>query len=420
MDIGTLFAGALVFSGGIFMHRNLTEEEKMLFRVERTPYVEVEDAVLDVPAKVHGMSQEEPTVEAPYSKTKCLWYHSLKEKEVHRRKSTEWVIEEELYSNTPFNVTDTTGTISVNLTGAKHDVTPPYNIDAKQVMNWTGGEGGSTNVLGLKLQMGQRIRKREWVLLPGQNVFVYGTVTGERTAKEIRQAKEEDIIISAMNEADYMEANRASAVWNHLLAFGLLFVGLVLGGAGILPEDFVLQFALLAAAAIAAVMIVSYVNSLISLGKRVGNAWAEIDIQLKRRYDLVPNLVEVVKGYASHEKETFEKIASMRSQYLSTERVKDKGDASNDMEEGIKTLLAVSENYPQLKANESFKKLQETLADLEDYVAYSRSFYNKSVLLYNIAISQIPGMFFAPVLGMKPADFFGATEEERKPATVKI
>jgi len=159
-------------------------------------------------------------------------------------------------------------------------------------------------------------------------------------------------------------------------------------------------------------------NSLIRAKLRVGEAFSQIDVQLKRRTDLIPNLVETVKGYAKHEKAIFENVAKERSALMNAKGVEGKAEANNQLTQTLKSLFAVAEAYPELKASDNFKELQQEVEDTENKIAYSRQFYNSNVLDYNTKLQVFPNVFFAKLLSFKPAEFFGATEEERK--TVKV
>jgi LemA protein len=159
-------------------------------------------------------------------------------------------------------------------------------------------------------------------------------------------------------------------------------------------------------------------NSLISAKLRVSEAFSQIDVQLKRRTDLIPNLVETVKGYAKHEKETFENVTKLRTDLMQARSPEKKAEVNNMLTDALKSIFAVAEAYPQLRASENFKELQQELEDTENKIAYSRQFYNTNVLDYNTKLQIFPNVIFARVLNFKPAEFFGATEEERK--TVKV
>ena len=161
-------------------------------------------------------------------------------------------------------------------------------------------------------------------------------------------------------------------------------------------------------------------NSLIVLRERIKEALSQIDVQLKRRTDLIPNLIETVKGYAKHEKEVFEKVTQARANMLKAESPQQKAEADNMMEKALKSIFAVAENYPDLKASENFLNLQEELSDTENKISYSRQFYNSNVLAYNSAIKTFPQVLIANQFGFKVAEFFETEEEGKKEVKVKF
>ncbi len=161
-------------------------------------------------------------------------------------------------------------------------------------------------------------------------------------------------------------------------------------------------------------------NSLVTLRVRIKEAMSQIDVQLKRRADLIPNLVETVKGYAKHEKGVFEEVTKARSALMKAEGPKDKAQADNMLSGALKSLFAVAENYPTLRASENFQQLQKELSDTEDKVAYSRQFYNNIVMEYNAKIAVFPNSLLAQNFGFKEEEFFEANEEERKKVDVKF
>ena len=167
------------------------------------------------------------------------------------------------------------------------------------------------------------------------------------------------------------------------------------------------------------IFIITTYNSLVKLRNRIENAWAQIDVQLKRRYDLIPNLVETVKGYTKHEKETLTQITKYRAQ-LVTGSVEDRAKANNMLTDALKSLFAVAENYPNLKANENFKMLQEELAGTENKISYVRTAYNDSVLAYDNKIEMFPSNLVASMLGFKPKPYFEAPEAEREAVKVSF
>ena len=165
-------------------------------------------------------------------------------------------------------------------------------------------------------------------------------------------------------------------------------------------------------------------NSLVALRNRSKEAWSDIDVQLKRRYDLIPNLVETVKGYAGHERELFEKVTQARANALSAEKSGNPGQiaqAENMLSGTLKTLFAVSENYPQLRASENFQKLQDELADTENKIQAARRFYNGNVRDLNIKIESFPSNLIASLFGFQKMEFFELEEPAAKePVQVKF
>lgn len=154
-------------------------------------------------------------------------------------------------------------------------------------------------------------------------------------------------------------------------------------------------------------------NRLVVKRTRVDNGWAQIDVQLKRRYDLIPNLVETVKGYAAHEKEVLTRVTDMRSRAMGAQSPKEAAEANNMLTDTLKTLFAVVENYPQLKANENFLKLQEELTSTENKIAFARQFYNDVVMDYNATIQKFPQTVIASMFGFTRREFFEAPAAER-------
>jgi LemA protein len=163
-----------------------------------------------------------------------------------------------------------------------------------------------------------------------------------------------------------------------------------------------------------------YYNKIVVMSNQVENAWSQIDVQLKKRIDLVPNLVETVKGYMTHEQKAIQMVTDARAKMMGAGTVDEKMKAHGDLTKALKTILALAENYPDLKASENFKLLQEQLEGIESKIAYARQFYNDSVLGYNNVISMIPGMWFAGFMGKTAKHYFEIEESERKPVKVKF
>jgi LemA protein len=170
-------------------------------------------------------------------------------------------------------------------------------------------------------------------------------------------------------------------------------------------------------AVVLVVGIVAY-NRLVSLRARVDNGWSQIDVQLRRRYDLIPNLVRTVQGYASHERDLFENVTEARSRAMDASAVPDQAQAENQITRGLRQLLAVAEAYPDLKANESFLALQEELTGTESKIAYARQFYNDQVMRLNTLIGSVPTNVVANMFGFTSREFFDIEDPARGPATV--
>lgn len=172
------------------------------------------------------------------------------------------------------------------------------------------------------------------------------------------------------------------------------------------------------------VVLVGYIwsiyNSLATGRVRIKEALSGIDVQLKRRIDLIPNLVETVKGYAKHEKEVFENVTKARTALMRAESPKEKAASDNMLTSALKSLFAVSENYPDLKASQNFLELQEELSDTENKVAYARQFYNTNVRDYNTLLANFPSGAFGRMFGFSEAEFFEAEDQDRKPVKVSF
>ncbi len=172
--------------------------------------------------------------------------------------------------------------------------------------------------------------------------------------------------------------------------------------------------------AVLALWIIVIYNGLIRLKNRVEEAWSDIDVQLKRRYDLIPNLVSTVKGYAAHEKQVFENVTEARSRAMGAGTAHDKAEAENMLTGALKSLFAVAEAYPDLKANQNFLELQRELTDTEDKIQAARRFYNGNVRDFNTKIEIFPNNIFAGILNFTKREFFEAEGGEKEPVKVQF
>ena len=162
------------------------------------------------------------------------------------------------------------------------------------------------------------------------------------------------------------------------------------------------------------IAVISMYNGLVSARIKVDNAWSQIDVQLQRRFDLIPNFVETVKGYAAHESETFEKIAQLRTSWANAGTVAEKAELDNQLSGALKTIMAVSEGYPELKANQNFSELSEELRNTENKISFSRQFYNDNVTMYNEKLQLFPSNIIANMFNFKPRELFAVENNEAR------
>ncbi|HLC86741.1 MAG TPA: LemA family protein [Candidatus Nanoarchaeia archaeon] len=181
-----------------------------------------------------------------------------------------------------------------------------------------------------------------------------------------------------------------------------------------------LLWILITVAVVIAIIFFIYYNRFAVLSNRIDNSLSQIDVQLKRRVDLIPNLIETVKGFAKHETAAIKAVTEARKALVSAKGIEKKVKADNQLESALKTIFAIAEGYPDLKANTNFLELQRELAFTEDKVAYSRQFYNDSILSYNNLCTTFPGKFFASLYGRKEKEYIKIAEAERKEVKVKF
>ena len=176
---------------------------------------------------------------------------------------------------------------------------------------------------------------------------------------------------------------------------------------------------ILAILVIVALAVIGMYNSLVQARIKVDNAWSQIDVQLQRRFDLIPNFVETVKGYMTHEKETFEKITDLRSSWAESTTISEKAKLDGELSNALKTIMAVSENYPDLKANQNFSELSEELRNTENKISFARQFYNDTVTMYNTKLQVFPSNIIAGMFKFTARDLF-ETESDEARKNVKV
>lgn len=177
---------------------------------------------------------------------------------------------------------------------------------------------------------------------------------------------------------------------------------------------------LLGLVGILVIWVIATYNRLVGLRNRIENGWSQIDVQLRRRYDLIPNLVETVKGYATHEREVFEKVTEARAAGINASSPQAQAEAENMITGALKSLFAVAEAYPELKANQNFLMLQEELSGTEGKIAYARQFYNDNVMAFNTLIQSFPANIVANAFGFRSHEYFPMEEGAREPVQVKF
>ena len=166
--------------------------------------------------------------------------------------------------------------------------------------------------------------------------------------------------------------------------------------------------------AVLVIVVIAMYNNLVRLRQKVKNSWSQIDVQLQRRFDLIPNLVDTVKAYMKHEDDVLTKISELRTSWANAGSVAEKANLDNELSGALKTIMAVSENYPDLKASQNFSELQQELQNTENKISFSRQFYNDSVTLYNTKLEVVPSNIIASMFGFKPEELFKAESEEAR------
>ena len=189
---------------------------------------------------------------------------------------------------------------------------------------------------------------------------------------------------------------------------------------GVMYTVTALLLALLVLIAIAVIYIIFAYNQLVVVRNRCDNAWSQIDVQLKKRTDMIPNLVETVKGYAAHEKGVFEEVAKARSGLMNASGVAEVSQADGTLTKALKSLFAVAENYPELKADAQFRLLQEQIEGMESKIAYARQFYNDNIMGYSNTTQAFPGNIIAGIFNFKQKEYYQIAEADREPVKVKF
>jgi LemA protein len=417
MAIKFLICSLVIIVGAIYFTLGYLKTESIIFDIESEPLRETDEATEGVPFVGSGIieSEEEKIINSPYMNMPCVYFHSIKEKYVKSGKSGKWVIVENLAQFVPFFLKDERGMLKIDLSDADSDFSGykmpllheknhyPKNseIDCDVLLNKSFYSEKTGGFLGIASS--QRYRRSEFVLRPGTKVFACGTVLDSGGELVLNENEKYPLIISKKTREQYVEEfykGGSLVYFSHIfLAIGYIILVLSLNYFLKLNQDFLIPLLLIGNLVLLGSIIFSLYNRVVTLKERSSNALSNIEVDLKRRFDLIPNLVEVVKGYAKYEKELQQIIAEARAELVFSKEV------INESAPVIRSLAATIENYPELKASEQFQSLMRTLVDTEDRIAYLREFYNRSVRKYNTIIKQFPFTMVSFILRIKEMNY---------------
>ena len=408
MAMRFLAAGVILVFGGIYFKKEFLRVEKIIFEIESLPLLETDEAVDGVPFAGEGVVEPEEgkILSSPYTKTPCVYFHSIKEKYLQKEK---WEIVENLAHFVPFWIRDKRGKLKVDLRNLDEDFSF-YHIPLKEknVPDPKNSEIDCEKVLDKVISKRDlftttKYRLREFVLKPGTKVFVHGMVSRKNGELVLHEAENHPLIVSRKSRENYVKEfyQGEELVYLSYLFVALGFTFSLLALEHFLKNSFLIISFLLffGNTLILASMVFSLYNRLITLNQRALNALSNIEVELKRKVDLISNLVEMVKFYVRHESEIQKIITEGRVKLLFSKR------PVEEEKPVISSLVATIEKYPDLKASENFQKLMNMLIDTEERIVYSREFYNRTVRKYNTLLKQIPFLFASLLFGLKEMDF---------------
>ena len=436
MALKLMACGFVVAIGSFYFRSKFKEYEKIIFDVESQPTLETSEASAGVPFSGHGAVQAEDgnLLTSPYRSVQCVYYHSIKEKYVKQGKNSTWIIVENISRFVPFHLQDERGSLNISLANMDEDFSsynirfegrsvknPKYSeIDCQTVLNKSQERPGEVKkFLGMSFKSGDLYRKTECVLLPGTNVFVYGMAVkapdGQITLQENERCP---LIISQKGREAYIEEfyKGSSLIYFSHFLISIGYTAILLG-AGYLWRiglAVVLPFLIMGNGLILGSLLFTAYNRIVTVKHRALNALSNIDVELKRRAELIPNLVEAVKGYVNQEQQIQQFVAETRTQTVFSDKMPT---APSPV---IGSLSMIIENYPELKASDNFQALMLSLVDTEERIADSREFYNRNVRKYNTLISQFPFLLIAGFFGMKTMGYLSIVKEERSVPQVSL
>ncbi len=398
--------GLVLAIGGIYFTKEFLKTETLIFDVESYPLLETDEAVDGVPFAGEGVieTKDGKVLNSPFFNISCVYFHFIKEKLVRSDRSSYWEIVENVALFLPFYVVDERGKLEVDLTNLDYDLSN-YKIplEERNVPNPQNSEIDCDAIKDQQILEGEKYRVSEYVLRPGTKVFVYGMVSRRDGKLVLHEAEGHPLIISKKSRDQYVEEfyKGGNLVYfsHFLVSLGYTFSLLSINYLSKRNPFILFNLLFIGNFIILGSSLFSLYNRIITLKNRALNALSNIEVELKRRADLISTIVEVVKGYAKHEKEIQNIIADARAEIMFSKDLKEEKQFT------IPSLVAVIENYPELKASENFLSLMKVLVDTEERIAYSRAFYNRSVRKYNTIIKQIPFLFISWLLDLKEMDF---------------
>lgn len=417
MMIKLFTVGLVLLIGSIYFTRTFLKIEKEIFTIESLPLLETNEATADIPFSCEGKVEavEGALLSSPYTNTPCVFYHSIAEKYVKRGKHSRWEIVENTLEFNPFYISDKRGKLLVDITNIDNDfsgykinpvkgIVPDPDkseIDAFPVLKH---EEYSIPKKVLKfIPVSTRMRRSEYVLMPGANVFLYGFVSKRNNKLVVHEHEKHPLVISTKTKKQYIEefyAGKNLIYLTHVLTSVGFTISLLSIQYFIRLNPIVLYTILyMGNAGIFGSIVFTIYNRMITLQQRARVALSNIDIELKRRTDLIPQIIELVKHYVRIERSI---------QAITTDlRVKTAFQNTVPVQTSTApfTFLTRLENYPQLRGSENFKELMTSLVDTEDRIAYSRTFYNKNVRKLNTLILQFPFNIIGILFRIRPMKF---------------
>jgi len=433
MAVKFFICGLIISIGGIYFTREFLRTEKIVFEIESLPLLETDEAADGVPFVGRGIvePEDDKVLKSPYTNTPCVYFHSIKEEYVgYFRKNAYWKIVENIALFVPFYIRDERGKLKVDLTNLDNDFSG-YKIPIRNVPSPQNSEIDCDILLKhqpyhlfLKNKKGifffplrSKYRISEFVLKPGTKVFVTGMVSRRNGQLVLHEDEKFPLIISKKNRDQYVQEfyRGGNLIYLSYLLVSVGFTTSLLAINYFIQANpaILLTFLFMGNTIILGSALFSVYNRIITLKNRALNSLSNIDVELKRKIDLIANIVEVLKGYVKHESETQRIVAEGRVKIMFSDKLK------KEEKPIIPSLVAAIENYPNIKASENFQSLIKTLVDIEERIAYSREFYNRSVRKYNILIKQIPFLFVASILGLKKMDFITIGKEIENHSGIK-